>query len=127
MKCVMIDRTRELWLLDPREQRELFELENPPRFSLASMAMIICVLLVAAGALGFRLATSRAPKETELAELGALLERLRAHYAADQDAARALLEVGDRPLETRHAPSELAAWTLLASTLLNLDEVIVRG
>jgi len=62
----------------------------------------------------------------ELAALRGLLERQRDRLAANPGAARKLVEVGaaavDEKLETR----ELAAWTLVAQTVLNLDEAITQ-
>ena len=48
-------------------------------------------------------------------------------YQCDPTAADKLLEVGEAPRDKRLSPGELAAWTLAASTLLNLDETLTRG
>jgi len=72
-----------------------------------------------------RIVLSRSPSPRELETLGGLLADLRAHYAADAGAARAL--IGPKaPAVQDVPPSELAAWTMLASTVLNLDEAISR-
>lgn len=67
--------------------------------------------------------------EAERDELATLATDLQAAFSADVEAALELLEVGMLPLpETaaaRNGP-ELAAWTLVASTLLNLDEVLTN-
>ena len=46
------------------------------------------------------------------------------HYAASQADADSLLSVGESPLESRAQPAELAALTMLANQLLNLDEAL---
>ena len=45
-------------------------------------------------------------------------------YSADADEARNLLDVGDSPFDAALAVTESAAWTMLASQLMNLDEVL---
>jgi hypothetical protein len=45
-------------------------------------------------------------------------------YRAKPDEARRLLEVGDSPADEALPEAESAAWTMLASELLNLDEVL---
>jgi hypothetical protein len=75
----------------------------------------------------FRLATARRPDAEERALLLELLGDLRGSYAQDPQAAQALRGVGESPYEAQWEPSELAAWSILASTLLNLDEALTRG
>jgi len=74
-----------------------------------------------------RLATGRRPDAKELAELSAALKDLRAEYQADAAAAKKLIAVGESKADDKIAPAELAAWAMLASTLLNLDEVLNKG
>ena len=45
-------------------------------------------------------------------------------YVDDANAARDLVEVGDSPFAAALSVTESAAWTLLASQLMNLDEVL---
>ena len=49
-----------------------------------------------------------------------------ANYTADLAAVDALLHVGESPPSTSVAAPELAAWTLVASTFLNLDEALTK-
>ena len=75
---------------------------------------------------GFLLATSRQPTSQELS---ILLEKYRWHLAefeSDTDAAEQLLSVGDSARDTSIAPAEHAAWTCVASLILNLDETITK-
>jgi len=61
--------------------------------------------------------------------LGRLLIQERARYAAQPDAAAALV-ASVRPALREGAPVEpveLAAWISIAQTLLNLDEVVTRN
>jgi hypothetical protein len=73
---------------------------------------------------GFRWCTSRRPDTGELAILTRAHERELAHFRADAAAADALIRTGEAPLDANLDPAELAAWTLVATTLLNLDEAI---
>ena len=75
----------------------------------------------------FEAATARLPKPVE-AEL--LQKTFQAHYQelkADPEAAKALITVGESaPDETLDAV-EVAAWTMIANLILNLDEVLNKG
>lgn len=62
----------------------------------------------------------------ELAILNASLAQLRQHYSAQPTEAEALLKVGELPANTTLPKAEFAAWTMLCSQLLNLDEVITK-
>ena len=75
---------------------------------------------------GFRLATSRFPTATELAVLSAGVERRLAEYQSSGKQADSLIQQGDSPRDESLNPSELAAYTTLASVILNLDEVITK-
>ena len=75
---------------------------------------------------GFQLATARPPEAEELRVLRALAERQLRHYRRDKQAVDRLLRVGDSPPDTRFDAAELAAWTTVASAILNLDEVITK-
>ncbi|MCA9115090.1 MAG: PSD1 domain-containing protein [Planctomycetaceae bacterium] len=75
---------------------------------------------------GFRLASARLPDEAELAVLTRTLNRGR--NAVQQDPAEAvkLLAVGESPVNGQLPPGEIAAWSAVATVLLNLDEVLSR-
>ncbi len=74
----------------------------------------------------FKLATSRKPTANELAVLRGLVTQQLAAYRANPTAADALLKVGESALDAKIDKIELAAWTMVASTILNLDEVITK-
>jgi hypothetical protein len=71
----------------------------------------------------FRLVTSRAPNDRELAVLRQSLEKHRQRFATDPgQAVQLAARVDDHSAETL----ELAALTAVANTLLNLDEAVTR-
>ena len=75
---------------------------------------------------GFRLATARTPALEELDILLHIVQGQLADYRRDRKAAQALLAVGESGHDPRVDPTELAAWTTLASVILNLDETITK-
>jgi Protein of unknown function (DUF1553)/Protein of unknown function (DUF1549)/Planctomycete cytochrome C/Concanavalin A-like lectin/glucanases superfamily len=52
------------------------------------------------------------------------LNQMQEHYAADPAAAHDLVAVGEKPRDGAIPPPELAAWTMLVSEVLNLDETL---
>lgn len=74
----------------------------------------------------FRRAVSRFPDAGEMQVISNLLHQQRVAFAKDPTAASPLLEVGMAPINAEIDAGELAAWTLVAQTILNLDEVITR-
>ncbi len=75
----------------------------------------------------FRHVVARPPSPRERTLLKQLVTEQLADYSAHGDKAEALLKVGESPRETKLNPNELAAWTICASTLLNLDESLTRN
>lgn len=75
----------------------------------------------------FRLATDRdpTPKETEI--LAGLYKKEMVHYDSDRKAAEKLVSIGEMKRNPKVDPSELAAWTMVASTILNMDETITKN
>jgi hypothetical protein len=73
---------------------------------------------------GFRLAAGRAPEPEEAAVLVALYERERGRFGGDPAAARAV--TGGAPPGSTPA-AELAALTVVANVILNLDEVLTKN
>jgi hypothetical protein len=74
----------------------------------------------------FRLATSRLPDAVEQETLRGNLSRQLEWYRQHPAAAAKLLLTGERRNDASLAPTELAAYTVTASLLLNLDEVITK-
>ena len=52
------------------------------------------------------------------------LTQMQQHYAADPAAAHDLIAVGEKPHDPAIPPPELAAWTMVVSEVLNLDETL---
>ena len=75
---------------------------------------------------GFRRVTGRVPDRADLAVLTDGLEKRLAKYRIDADAAKALLAQGEFKPDAQLNAAELAAYTVTANVLLNLDEVITR-
>jgi hypothetical protein len=70
----------------------------------------------------FRSATSRQPSAQELAVLKRALNQHLQDYRAKPDQAAKAIANGESKADPSLNPSELAAWTLLANLVLNLDE-----
>ena len=78
-------------------------------------------------AFAFRRAVSRSAMDNELAVLQQLLTSHLAEYTANSAAAAEVLSVGAKPAPDDLPKPELAAWTSVARTILNLHEVITRN
>jgi hypothetical protein len=77
-------------------------------------------------ALAFRLATSRPPRPDEMAVLLEQYQSQLEHYRGNPEAAKKVIAVGEsKPAESLD-PLELAAWTMVANVILNLDETITK-
>ena len=74
----------------------------------------------------FRCATSRLPTNDELFVLRGFVQTQYARFAATPDAANQLLSVGDAPRDERYNANQLAALTMGANLILNLDEAVTK-
>ncbi len=74
----------------------------------------------------FRLLTARSPSDRELAVLLDLRHAFADRYRADPQSAVELLAIGETPAAASVDPTELATDTVLASLILNLDEVVTK-
>jgi mono/diheme cytochrome c family protein len=75
----------------------------------------------------FKRVTARVPDAREMA---VLLETYKTHlatYQQDVEKAKKLIAVGETKPDAALNPSEVAAWTMIANLLLNLDEVLNKG
>jgi hypothetical protein len=75
---------------------------------------------------GFRLCTGRLPDDFELARLQALLEKQRGRFAGETAAAVYVSASDLNSLPKGIDLHQLAPWTIVARTMLNLDETITR-
>ncbi len=121
VSCVRRDRTNT--------PLQALVIMNDPQFVEAARQLAQNALSVStndAGRLDFAaqrlLCRSLQPKESAI--LNASLAQLRKHYTAQPADAEALLKVGELPANASLPKAELAAWTMLCSQLLNLDEVL---
>lgn len=106
---------------------------NDPSFVEAAEALARRMMKEAQGnaakrvAYGFRLCEARSPRADEVKRLVALYEQELAQFKQDPKAAEKMATselskpAGNMNLE------ELAAWTVVANVLLNLDETITKG
>jgi hypothetical protein len=67
---------------------------------------------------------SRVPPPQMAAVLEKSLGEMQRHYAANPKDARALVSIGEKKHDSSIAEPELAAWTMIASEMLNLDETL---
>ncbi|MBL8810836.1 MAG: PSD1 domain-containing protein [Planctomycetaceae bacterium] len=75
----------------------------------------------------FQRAMSRPASDEERAVLESLWKTQRDEYQANEASADELLKVGAKPMADGMSRVELAAWTSVARTILNLHEVITRN
>jgi hypothetical protein len=75
----------------------------------------------------FQLATARLPAERERAILQRVYQLQKTRFTRDREAALRLLQTGEAPRDEKLDVVELASWTMVASTILNLDEVLTRN
>ncbi|MGA3031743.1 MAG: DUF1553 domain-containing protein [Terracidiphilus sp.] len=69
---------------------------------------------------------SRDPPPNMAAVLENSLAQMEKHYTADPKAAHDLIAVGEKKSDTSIPAPELAAWTMVASEMLNLDETVTK-
>ncbi len=74
----------------------------------------------------FRLATAREPNGTQLDVLLDQLRAFRERYRTDEDAALQVLSQGEHPRNESLDASEVAAHAVLASLILNIDQVVTK-
>lgn len=76
--------------------------------------------------LAFRRATARRPTQRELSLLREAFSSYLDDYKGDPEAARKYLSQGESPRDEQLDVSELAAYSTLASLILNMDETITK-
>ena len=109
-------------------------LMNDPQFVEAARVLAEAVVAgrdAAAGDAGlvdglFWRVLARPATDVEREALLDLVADLRPRYGKDWASAEALLRVGERPVDERIPSAELAAWSVAASAVLNLDEAVTR-
>ncbi len=76
--------------------------------------------------LAARRVLNRSLESEERTRLVASLARHRSHFEKNPDQAARLLATGESPRNPAQSPTELATWTLISHTLLNLDEALSK-
>ncbi|MGB7347389.1 MAG: DUF1553 domain-containing protein [Pirellulaceae bacterium] len=74
----------------------------------------------------FRTATARSPSGEEVQVLVEILDAAKGRFNSDKVAAIELVSLGESKRDTEIGTVELAAWTVVASAILNLDETLTR-
>jgi hypothetical protein len=106
---------------------------NDPSFVEAARALAARILACDASndhervAWAWRQVLGREADATEAQRLGDLLQKHRSQFAADPQAAEALVSIGISPRPENVNVAELAAWTSVSRVLLNLNETITRN
>ena len=77
--------------------------------------------------LGFRIVTSRRPTAAEAKILKASLDKQTARFQKNKPAAELLIKYGESPTKAGLDAAELAAYTMVANLLLNLDETLTKN
>jgi len=72
----------------------------------------------------FRRVTSQQPSADALTRLVALHDAEHARFVAQRDAAVSLLRTGEHPYAEDLDTADLAAWTVVSSTIMNLDAAV---
>ena len=75
----------------------------------------------------FRLATARHPEPDEVQILLEIFQEQLAVYRQNERAAEMLLRVGESQRDSSLGTAEHAAWTTVASVILNLDETVTKN
>jgi hypothetical protein len=125
-------------LICPRRQRSNTPLQalttlNDPSFVETAQALARRIVKDSKGdnkadvAYAFRLCVARLPRAEETKRLVALYEQELGQYKQDPSAANKMAS-GDLGQPPKGVSAErLAAWTVVANVLLNLDETITKG
>ena len=76
---------------------------------------------------GWQVVAARSPENEELAIVKSTLAQHRRRYASDAKAAKDLVSYGESKADESIPKTELAAYTLVANLLLNLDETVCKN
>ena len=76
--------------------------------------------------LALRLTVHRSPTAEERVILKEMVQRTAAHFRQHPEEANKLVSVGAMKADPKFDSVEVAAWTAVASVLLNLDEAMTK-
>jgi uncharacterized protein DUF1553/uncharacterized protein DUF1549/cytochrome c/concanavalin A-like lectin/glucanase superfamily protein len=74
-----------------------------------------------------RICTGRGAEDSQVEELVRLYHDHYQKFQQEGEAAKSLLAVGTHPIDAQVEPNQLAAWTMVANLMLNLDEVVTKN
>ena len=74
----------------------------------------------------FKSIIGRPARPQEVVLMNQLYQEELAHFQQNTARADELLTVGEYPVNKQIPPAELAAWTMVASTIMNFDEAIIK-
>ena len=112
---------------------QAFVTMNDPAFVECAQALARRIVREGGGSVDSRLkfalqlCTVRPPGDAQVKALAALYESELTAYRADKGAATELATKPLGPLPANADPAEMAAWTVVANVLLNLDAVLTKG
>lgn len=75
----------------------------------------------------FRMATARQPKREEMKILKNILEESKAEFLKEPNSADDLLSMGEFPVKNDLDKIDLAAFTMVTTAILNMNETITKG
>ena len=107
-------------------------LMNDPQYLEAARALAERVLITTRSSkdridLMYQWCLARHPTQRETSELMKVVEDLRKHYEADSTATELLVDDGRDNQDDQTNASAIAAWTVAANLMLNLDEVVTKN
>jgi hypothetical protein len=112
---------------------QALELMNDPQYIEASRGFARRIMTEAGSdpaekvKFAYRVATSRVPSESEVHVLRDIYEKQLVDFRKDPEAARKLLSVGDSKVAKELDQCEMAAWTSVASLIMNLDAAVTKS
>lgn len=112
---------------------QALELMNDPQYIEASRGFARRIMTEAGSdpaekvKFAYRVATSRVPSESEVHVLRDIYEKQLADFRKDPEAAQKLLSVGDSKVAKSLDQCEMAAWTSVASLIMNLDAAVTKS
>ncbi len=122
--CIRRDRTNT--------PLQALQLMNDVQHYEAARALAVRILAAAPDKKGridfaYRTVLARSAEPQEAAVVGELLDAQRARYEAAPEEARKAVAFGESKPPADIDPVELAAWSLVANLVLNLDEAVMRN
>ena len=111
---------------------QALELMNDPTFVEAARKLAEKAIIEGGGSaeqrIGyiFKLSTARDARPAEIAVLRNVLDQERKDFEAHPEAAAKLLAIGESPRNESLDKIDHAAWTMVCSTVLNLDETVTK-